>query len=379
MPSLDHTITGHTAQQQDLLRALTHGQLGQAYLFSGSAGIGKGLVARALARAMVCESRTPEGSACGTCRQCQMELKGIHPDVQRFQRDKTTFSVELMREGVLTWASRKPREGHVKIGILDDVEDLGTGAANAFLKTLEEPPPGTLWILLTSSHGRTLSTIVSRCRTVFFESLQPGQTEELLRGPLAGKVRELLAQRPEAESGDDDDEATGQALAPAERQFVVQQCQGAPGKALELLECQAHSLRDKLVECIEQRTEGGPLACADGLFAALGRKDEATQAGLRRRLELLISVAGSVVRDIWRLRVMPPSRGQGLLNLDRLMKLQGVAEEIDPEALLQSLQMLDRLHSLVERNVSPKVLLANLALSLWTMRPEVVAQARRRA
>src|SRR5690606_33259208 len=147
-------------------------------------------------------------------RQCKLVQQGAHSDVQEFSRDKSVFSVQHMRDNVLDWASMRPREGMRKIGIIDDVEYLGVQAANAFLETLEEPPEGTSWILLSGRIGSALTTVISRCRVVYFSPLEPADLEALLSGNLREAVIKALAERAaerpeEPAASEEDDEESG--------------------------------------------------------------------------------------------------------------------------------------------------------------------------
>lgn len=268
---LDSRIVGNELAQSGLLRAWRSGRLAHAHLFVGPNGIGKRRIALALAKAIVCASPTPIGAPCHSCRACKNVDADAHTDVRVFSRDKSTFSTELMREVILDWASRKPREGRHKIGILDEVEHLGIQAANAFLKTLEEPPAGTMWILVTSDPGATLTTIRSRCQATAFHPLDGDQIEGLLNGALradmmaaateaASRVSSKIKAKPTAsgrskakapkfddfshEPEDDFDEdggSSGPSIEPNQRSFAIAFGHGSPGAAIA-------SIRDGLME-----------------------------------------------------------------------------------------------------------------------------------
>jgi len=191
---LDPGILGNAAVQSGLFRAMISGRLAHAHLFTGPDGVGKKMVALALAKALVCANKSIDGAPCLKCRSCSMVAEGVHPDVRVFVRDKSTFSTEMMREVILDWAARRPREGKHKVGILDDVEHLGTQSANAFLKTLEEPPQGTMWVLITSDPAATITTIRSRCQSTAFQRLSPDEMDQLMKGTLGMALREAATE-----------------------------------------------------------------------------------------------------------------------------------------------------------------------------------------
>jgi DNA polymerase-3 subunit delta' len=149
--------------------AWRRGRLGHAYFFVGPAGIGKRLFARELAFALLCERATNELAACGECAACHLTAAGTHPDfLTAWKPDGATeLPIETVRE-LCAALALKPARGGRKIAILDDADDLNDAAGNCFLKTLEEPPPVSLLILIGTAAERQLSTIVSRCQVIRF-------------------------------------------------------------------------------------------------------------------------------------------------------------------------------------------------------------------
>src|SRR5690606_12907840 len=129
--------------------AIDSGRLGHALLFRGPERLGKGAVARALARRLLCESRTPGGEPCGSCRGCRLFTAGSHPDyhevtfasVKDGSRLRTELIVDQMRE-LSGQLALTPQYGGAQVAIIDPADALNSAAANALLKTLEEPQPG---------------------------------------------------------------------------------------------------------------------------------------------------------------------------------------------------------------------------------------------
>jgi DNA polymerase III delta' subunit len=422
---LDGRILGHDLVQRGLLRAMSTGRLAHAHLFTGPDGIGKKLVALALAKALVCPNAGGNKGPCLACRQCEMVELGVHPDVRVFVRDKVTFSTELMRDVILDWASRRPREGRNKIGILNDVEHLGVQSANAFLKTLEEPPNGTSWILLTSDPAATLTTIRSRCQSTAFQPLSTEEMETLLQGALGSALREAAreaagrggksaakgkasmrrtsAKKPSGfgdfTRGEDDepdehepeDEDAADFLTPQERSFAVGMAQGSPGAAIASVREGYVQVRELLLSRIQAgmaweagaggargvvqgRPAGwgtqakpeslGPIDAGEALATMLAREDEETQEGLRVRMATAIGMAEGLIRD---LLVLKAGGSVALFNRDAVRALAAINDSpVAPgiPALQGGLERMAMLRRAVIGNTGPKTVAASLMLEL---------------
>jgi len=185
MPFSD--IQGQEPALQTLYRALDTGHVHHAYRFEGPPGVGKEMAAFSLAQALVCERAGAR--ACGECSACLRALRiaddeprvPAHPDVVLLQRglykgrisanEATGISIEQVRRIVLERVGYRPHEGRALVFIVRDAEELTVSAANALLKTLEEPGQNTHFILLTSRPNRLLDTIRSRSLPVRFSPL----------------------------------------------------------------------------------------------------------------------------------------------------------------------------------------------------------------
>lgn len=206
MPFSD--ILGQEPALQTLYRALDTGHVHHAYRFEGPDGVGKEMAAFSLAQALVCEMGGAR--ACGTCSACLRALKiseeeprvPAHPDVVVVERglyrgrisanEATGISIEQVRRIVLERSGYQPHEGRALVFIVRAAEELTVSAANALLKTLEEPGPSTHFILLTSRPNRLLDTIRSRTLPVRFSPLSDALVASILekRG-LSSKVAPL--------------------------------------------------------------------------------------------------------------------------------------------------------------------------------------------
>jgi DNA polymerase-3 subunit delta' len=161
----------------DLLkRSLREGRFPHAYLFVGPPHVGKMTLAINLAQALNCDAEEPP---CGKCRSCYKIAAGKHADVLVVGPATNEMTIEQIKE-MQKAVFLPPYEGKCKVFILDRAERLSDEAANRLLKTLEEPPPRTLLILLTSKENLLLPTITSRCQRVELPPLHHTQVEEAL-------------------------------------------------------------------------------------------------------------------------------------------------------------------------------------------------------
>jgi DNA polymerase-3 subunit delta' len=175
-------VRGHDALVEGFRRVVRRDRLAHAYLFTGPPGVGKRLFAVELAKALLCEGGGETFDGCDRCPACIQVDAGTHPDFLAATRpaEALEFPIELMR-GVCATFSLKPARGRGKVVVIDDADDLNEESANCFLKTLEEPPPRSVLILIGSSSERQLPTIVSRCQVVRFRPLPAELVDELLR------------------------------------------------------------------------------------------------------------------------------------------------------------------------------------------------------
>src|SRR5262249_17651493 len=143
-------IRGHEALVQGFTQAWRRGRLAHGYLFSGPPGVGKRLFADELAKALLCEAPPAcRLEACDRCAACTLVAAGTHPDFFAVSRPEDTneIPIAVMRE-LCRGLTLKTARGRGKVAVLDDADDLNEESANCFLKTLEEPPPRSVFILV---------------------------------------------------------------------------------------------------------------------------------------------------------------------------------------------------------------------------------------
>jgi DNA polymerase-3 subunit delta' len=297
-------VRGQDAARQTFRAAFERGRLAHAYLLVGQAGVGKHLFARELARALLCENPPAPLTACDRCPACAQVEARTHPDVHsvRTPEGKHELPVDEMREFCMRLA-RKPARGGRIVGIVEDADDFNAESANTFLKTLEEPPPGVVLLLIATGTEGQLATILSRCQVVRFALLA------------AADVSAALKQR-----GVDD---------PARRERLARLSGGSVSRALALDDDSIWRVREELINGItSERPAFGRLAETWQRFYEEAGKDTAHQ---RMRVSLVIRFLVEALRRALRL-----SLGAGVEDPDPAedARLRNFADRVGPDRLL---------------------------------------------
>jgi DNA polymerase-3 subunit delta' len=209
-PLLDRVLAQETAIAT-LKHALAGGRVHHAYLFDGPDGVGKEMAAFGLAQALVCERPRTGNGACGACSACgravvrEGETRPVHPDVVVLERglyepaqigrrtpETQDISIDQVRALVLARAAFGAHEGRAKVFIVRRAEEMNASAANALLKTLEEPGKSTHFVLLSSLVDQLLPTVRSRTQRVRFGPLPEEVVAQVLgkRGVETGRAKE---------------------------------------------------------------------------------------------------------------------------------------------------------------------------------------------
>lgn len=314
-------IRGQDAPRNTFSVALGAGRLAHSYLLIGPEGVGKRLFARELAKAFLCERPPAELTACDRCPACAQVEAGTHPDllVLRTPDDKHELPVDEMRS-FCAQVALKPTRGTRKIGIVEDADDFNASSANSFLKTLEEPPPGALLLLIGTSTDRQLPTILSRCQIVRFAPLSPTDLKAVL-----------------AEQGIDD---------AVKRDRLAKLGAGSVSRALALDDDAIWHVRQKLLEgLLSPRPQFQPLAELWAKFNEDAGKETAPQ---RLRASLVLQFLIEAVQNALKL-----SLGAAVPELDAAEAplLKAFADRIGGGGLVELLDALVEADFHVDRRV----------------------------
>ena len=325
-----------------LQRSLERGRLAHAYLFSGSTVAELEAVARTLAKALNCQApprRSPAGfslDSCDQCPVCRRIQEGNHPDVLwlRPESKSRVITIEQVRE-LLQTIHLKPNEAEFKVAAVVEVDRLNVQAANAFLKTLEEPPPRSVLLLLSTDPSRILETILSRCLRLNFSG-----EKERFEPSLMVWLREFCQ------------------LATQARQGLLAKYQ-LLGKLLQKLSEQKSEVEEKL-------TAQSPLQRYEDADPKLREKWEdelsaSIEAEYRRRRVNVLLVVETWLRDVW-LRTLGVDQLAAFPELTDAAQV--VAHRISVQEAVENLGIVERTQRLLASNVQEALALEVALLKL---------------
>jgi DNA polymerase III subunit delta' len=326
MPFRD--ITGHRNLLDLLARAAGRGSLPPSLILAGPEGVGKRMAALALAQLLNCQAPSATADppdACGECASCRRIARGVHADVLVLEPGDTgTIKIDQIREAVERSAYR-PFEGRRRVVIVDDADAMVPDAQNALLKTLEEPPPSSVFVLVTARPDMLLITVRSRCQRLRFGRLSPADVAGVL-------VREH-------------DFAEGDARAAAAA------ADGSVGLALEGGTEDVVAAREAAVGLLEHVAgTRDPRRRLAGAQALLGTgKRAADRQELTRRLQAV----SSILRDVGVL--VSGADDQALANADLRPLLDKLHRSFDRDRALSAYAAVDRALVALDRNGSVKI------------------------
>lgn len=332
-------IAGHRRLIDLLARAITRGTLPPTLLFAGPSGVGKWQVARALAQAVNCLAPVPlvEGGpavdACGTCRSCDRIARDVHVDVISLTPDeKASIKIDPVRE-VLDRVGYRPFEGKRRFVLIRDADALEVAAQNSLLKSLEEPPPATVFILVSAVPGALLTTVRSRCMRLQFARL----TEDDVIGVLTR----------------DHEWAEGEARAAAAL------ADGSPGQALAQQSADLAEARELAEQLLSHAAGQADVMQRLTMAKALvGTKPERT----RDELAVVLRVAASMLRDLEAINAQADPRV--LANADLRDHLDRLARAYAGDRARRAFTAVDRALLALNRNASTKVVAEWLATQI---------------
>ncbi len=333
------SVIGHRRIVSLLARALARDTLPPALLLAGPAGIGKRRIAAAMAEAINCfdprSSAELERDACGACAACKRIARGVHPDVIVVEPgDSGSIKIEQVRD-VVERAGYRPFEGRRRVVIVDDAEALVTQAQHALLKTLEEPPSASVFVLVSSMPDALLPTVRSRCPRLRFAALS------------AADVAEALIRDHE--------------YAEADARAAAVDASGSIGRALSALSADLTEARETAQRLLQQVAKGGdPIRRLDAVKDIIGRKG--SPGAERDQLAACLRVIASMLRDMGLLALGGDRRT--LANADLEGPLAGLARAYEGERSSRAYGAVDEALAALERNASPKLVADWVALRL---------------
>ncbi len=350
-PQTFDTVVGQEAVTRTLKNALLSGRVAHAYLFTGPRGVGKTTTARLLARALACAARSgPE--ACGACPACRDFISGAPVDVLEIDAASNTGvdDIRTLRENV----KFAPARGRFKIYIIDEIHMLSASAFNAFLKTLEEPPPHVVFILATTDPRKIPATVLSRCQRFDFK---PIPAELLTR-----HLTEVLT-------------AEGIAFEPAALPLLVRAAEGSLRDALSLLDAAIAYGEGRLEEASVASLLGAssPVNVRGFLVALLARDGQGALEAIdriARQGEDLDGFCRDATEAARRLLVLKVAPGASLVEMmpGEAEALAAASEPVSVDELLYLLRALLEGQAEMRRSPLPRVEL-EIAAVRATRRP----------
>ena len=335
-------VRGHAAIRRLLARAVARDRLPPSLVLSGPDGVGKRQVALGLAELLNCEAVSePEAAAdapesCGTCPTCRRIARGIHADVVVVAAGEGgTIKVDAVR-GVVEQAAFRPFEGRRRVVVVDDADRLVPEAQNALLKTLEEPPPASVFLLVTHRPHLLLPTVRSRCPEMRFGSLTTDEVTDVLVGE-----RDIPAK-------------AARAAAAAADGSVARAVESSSDDYLQARQSAAAALR---------ALAGRPPAkrrLEIGKDLAGARRSRSSAATEREALTRRLRALGTLFRD---LQLVSVGGGRArLANADLADDLDKLARSYDAERTGRGFEHVDRAVNALVRNASPRIVVDWLVL-----------------
>ena len=327
------SIQGHERWVEMFRQVVRRRRLAHAYLFVGPAGVGKRLFAVELAKALLCEgNRSEQLEACGKCDACQFVDARTHPDFFLVEKpseaaDERLWTISLtpihdpekkeesrsdqlpihvMRE-LCRLVGHKSARGRGKVAIIGDADQFNDASANCFLKTLEEPPPGSVFILVCTSLDNQPPTVRSRCQVVRFAPLPAGTVSDLLRKQ----------------------EGVDAALLPR----LVKLSAGSPGQALDLADPDLWQFRNRLLQGLAlPKIDTVGLAKSFVEFVEDAGKETVHQ---RRRAKLVLKLLMQAWADALDLQLAGPATAAPA---EEIALIQPLARRTQPDQILRVLE-----------------------------------------
>ncbi|HET7909223.1 MAG TPA: DNA polymerase III subunit delta' [Nitrospira sp.] len=326
-----HTVIGHRSTIDSLQTAAARERLAHAYLFHGEEAIGKRTTAICFAQALFCEQAAPDAAveACGACRSCRQIDARTHPDYFLIEPDRELAAPQIKIEQIREIEQQimyRPLVGERKICLIDDADRMTIGAANALLKTLEEPPDHSLFLLISNRPAALPATIRSRCQSLRFAT--PARTD----------VEAALILKRE--------------MPPADARFLAMLSEGRLGEALSTDLKTVRAQQEEFIELVSPKF-------LQSITNVLNAAESLSKAD--RGAETLLWIA-RWLRDLVIIQV-GGDRDQ-LLNADQMPALERDARQAHTDALLDLLRDIEEIQRQATRHLNVHMALENILLRL---------------
>lgn len=358
-------IFGQPRVREFLRASIASGRVSHAYLFTGPAGSNKTAAAYAFAQAILCKDHR-----CRTCDDCRRIERRKHPDVHFYTPEGAQgYLIEQIRE-IVSGVSLAPIRATGKVYILDRVDLLGVSAANAFLKTLEEPVEGVTFILLGRTREAVLPTIVSRCQVVPFRHIPAREAAGIL-SQKTGVTPEQARIAIEACNGSITRAMTfAKSAERAEfRARIMEVLSNLPLSderdvleyAAELIERAKAPLDNVRTQQSEELAESADFLTKTALKQIELRHKRALSMATRESLNQTTSIIRSWLRDVLMIASGTPDL---VVNIDQREVLQRVAQKVTPASIMSALREAYKTDETLSYNVSPETCLDVLLFSI---------------
>ena len=358
-------IFGQPRVREFLRASIASGRVSHAYLFTGPAGSNKTAAAYAFAQAILCKDH-----GCRTCDDCRRIERRKHPDVHFYTPEGAQgYLIEQIRE-IVSGVSLAPIRAKAKVYILDRVDLLGVSAANAFLKTLEEPVEGVTFILLGRTREAVLPTIVSRCQVVPFRHIPAREAAGIL-SQKTGVTPEQARIAIEACNGSITRAMTfAKSAERAEfRARIMEVLSNLPLSderdvleyAAELIERAKAPLDNVRTQQSEELAESADFLTKTALKQIELRHKRALSMATRESLNQTTSIIRSWLRDVLMIASGTPDL---IVNIDQREVLQRVAQKVTPASIMSALREAYKTDETLSYNVSPETCLDVLLFSI---------------
>ena len=287
-------IAGQRVVVESLRNAIKNNMTTNGYVFSGPKGCGKKLMAFNFAKGLNCTGPVQD-RPCDSCSSCMRTLNGNHPNVEIVRPTGQSIKIKQIRQ-IISDAAKKPFESGYKVIIIENAEKMTHESQDAFLKTLEEPPANTVFLLLTENHNLLLPTIISRCQVYQFKPVDMKEMKDFI--------------------------AAKYGYQPAEVQTAVRYSKGVIGKALELLaNKESLNTHEAYLDILEKALMGNG---SEALLLASAIVEDKEDA------ESLLEFATVWFRDMMVLKECPEADEKLIMNIysmDRLTRHNSVLTE----------------------------------------------------